>query len=174
MDQMNTTSTAPTIPLSAPPAAPVTQGGTYVVMIVPSDEGERQAEAMENWFQACASDEPFSLELVGTSREQGFVLRASSEAQLVMLCKQFEAQYPQAEIHRLAPSADPLALRAGEHAVIGEFALTSPAWMPLKTFSGKTLAEAGADPLAGILAAMEPLSSGERIVSQLALMRARS
>jgi hypothetical protein len=141
-------------------------------MIVPSDEGERQAEAMENWFQACASDEPFSLELLGTSREQGFVLRASSQAQLVMLCKQFEAQYPQAEIHRLAPSADPLVLRSGEHAVIGEFALASPTWMPLKTFSGKTLAEAGADPLAGILAAMEPVGPGERIVSQLALVRA--
>ncbi len=172
MNQMNATSTAPTIPLPTPPAAPVTQGGTYVVMIVPSDEGERQAEAMENWFQACASDEPFSLELVGTSREQGFVLRTSSETQLVMLCKQFEAQYPQAEIHRLAPSADPLALGPGEHAVIGEFALASPAWMPLKTFSGKTLAEAGSDPLAGILAAMEPVGPGERIISQLALVRA--
>src|SRR5207249_9933 len=60
----------------------------------------------------------------------------------------------------------------GEHALIGEFALTQKPWMPLKTFSGKTLAEPGADPLAGILAAMEPLGSGQRIIAQLALVRA--
>src|SRR5260370_16730777 len=44
--------------------------------------------------------------------------------------------------------------------------------MPLKTFSGKVVAEPGSDPLAGILAAMEPLGSGQRIICQLALVRA--
>jgi hypothetical protein len=141
-------------------------------MIVPHEEGERQAQAMETWFQACASAEPFALELVGTRREQGFVLRASSEAQLTLLTKQFEAQYPQAEIHRIARAADPLLIHQSELAVIGEFALARASWMPLKTFSGKVLAEPGSDPLAGILAAMEPLGSGQRIVCQLALVRA--
>ena len=56
-------------------------GAEHLVLIVPSDEGERQVAGLENWFQACSSDEPFSLELVGTRREQGFVLRASSEEQ---------------------------------------------------------------------------------------------
>ena len=55
------------------------QGGQFLALIMPSDEGERQAQAMENWLQACASDDPFALELVGTRREQGFLLRASSE-----------------------------------------------------------------------------------------------
>src|SRR5207248_2950878 len=99
--------------------------------------------AMETFFQACSTKGPFALELVGTSREQGFLLRASTEAQLTLLCKQFEAQYPQAEIIRLAPSADPLLLRTSEHAVIGEFRLASPSFLPLKTFTGKTLAEPG-------------------------------
>ena len=148
------------------------QGGSHLVMIVPHEEGERQAQAMETWFQACASDEPFTLELVGTRREQGFVLRASSEAQLTLLSKQFEAQYPQAELHRIAPSADPLLVHSGEVAVVGEFALARASWMPLKTFSGRVLAEPGSDPLAGILAAMEPLGSGQRIICQLALVRA--
>ena len=165
----------PTTPLAPSPpveiiAAPV--GTEHVMLILPSEEGERQASAMENFFQACATDEVFSLELVGTRREQGFVLRASSAEQLVLLSKQFSAQYPQAELHRIEPAADPLFLRPGEHAVIGEFALSQKPWMPLKTFSGKTLAEPGADPLAGILAAMEPLGSGQRCVSQLALVRA--
>ncbi len=160
--------TAPTVPIQVP----TKQGNAHLLMIVPHEEGERQAAAMENWFQACSSDEAFALELAGTRREQVFLLRAGSDEQLTLLSKQFDAQYPQAEQQRIAPSADPLLLRPGEHAVVGEFALAQPAWMPLKTFSGKALAEPGADPLAGILAAMEPLSSGERIVSQLALMRA--
>jgi hypothetical protein len=141
-------------------------------MIVPHEEGERQAQAMETWFQACASDEPFALELVGTRREQGFVLRASSEAQLTLLSKQFEAQYPQSELHRIARVADPLLVHKGELVVVGEFALARASWMPLKTFSGRVLAEPGSDPLAGILAAMEPMGSGQRIICQLALVRA--
>ena len=89
------------------------QGAEHLMLIIPSDEGERQAQAMENFFQACASDEAFSLELVGTRREQGFVLRASSAEQLLLLSKQFAAQYPQAELQRIAPTADPLVLHAG-------------------------------------------------------------
>ena len=172
-DTTQTTPTAPTVPITAAQQqidAP--QGSQYLAMIVPSDEGELQAQAMENWFQACASDEPFSLELVGTRREQGFLLRANSEAQLTMLCKQLMAQYPQAEIQRVAPGADPLILHSGEHAIIGEFALAQPSWMPLKTFPGKSLAEQGGDPLANLLAAMEVVWPGERIISQLALVRA--
>ncbi len=133
------------------------QGGRFLALIMPSDEGERQAQAMENWFQACSSDEPFALELVGTRREQGFLLRASSETQLTMLCKQLEAQYPQAEIQRVVQHADPLILHAGEHAVVGEFSLTQPSYLPLKMFTGKVLAEPGADPLAGLLANMEAI-----------------
>ncbi|GHO50836.1 type IV secretory system conjugative DNA transfer family protein [Ktedonospora formicarum] len=147
-------------------------GAQYLLLITPSDEEERQASAMENFFQACASDEPFAVELVGTRREQGFVLRASSAEQLLLLSKQFSAQYPQADLSRIAPEADPLLLREGEHAVIGEFAMTHKPWMPLKTFSGRELLEPGADPLAGILAAMEPLGSGQRLIAQLALLRA--
>lgn len=163
-----------TAPLSAKIGKSVAcpQGAEHLMLIIPSDEGERQAQAMENFFQACASDEAFSLELVGTRREQGFVLRASSAEQLLLLSKQFAAQYPQAELHRIAPDADPLVLHAGEHAVMGTMAMTQKPWMPLKTFSGKALAEPGADPLAGILAAMEPLGSGERCIAQLALVRA--
>ncbi len=166
-------SSSPTIPLATHERSPVQQeGGAHLVMIVPHEEGERQAQAMETWFQACATDEPFSLDLVGTRREQGFVLRASSEAQLTLLSKQFEAQYPQAEIHRIARAADPLLVHQGELALVGEFALARASWMPLKTFSGKVLAEPGSDPLTGILAAMEPLGSGQRIICQLALVRA--
>src|SRR5260370_40750561 len=133
-------------------------------MTVETEGGEGKAQARETWFKACASDEPFSIELVGTRREQGFVLRASSEVQLTLLSKQFEAQYPQAEIHRIASSADPLLIHPGELAVVGEFALSRSSWMPLKTFSGKVLAEPGSDPLAGLLAAIEPVGSGHRIL----------
>src|SRR5437762_4439337 len=95
-------SALPTLPLP-PTKARIVEGrlgAEHLVLIIPSEEGERQASAMENWFQACSSDEPFSLELVGTRREQGFVLRASSAEQLVLLTKQFSAQFPQAELYR--------------------------------------------------------------------------
>lgn len=149
------------------------EGGLFLARIVPSDEGELLVAAMENWFQACSSDEPFSLELVGTHREQRFVLRATSSEQLNMLCKQLEAQYPQADIRHIAPADDPLLLRPGEQAAIAEFALQQETWMPIKTFSGKVLAEAGSDPLTAILADMSSIEPGCRIVSQLVLVRAK-
>jgi hypothetical protein len=147
-------------------------GSQFLALITPSDEGELMAQAMENWFQACASDEPFSLDLVGTAKEQQFLLRANSEAQRNLLCKQFEAHYPQADIRWLAPSEDPLRLRPGEHAMIGTFGLLQKSWMPLKTFTGKVLSESGSDPLIGVLAAMETIATDSRIISQLALVRA--
>ena len=58
---------------------------------------------------------------------------------------------------------------------MGEFALSQPAWMPLKTFSGKSLAAPGGDPLAHILASMESVAQARDraiIVSQLVLQRA--
>src|SRR5712692_2918891 len=97
----STSSTAQTAPLApvGPLPATLTQAGCpYLLRIVPSDEGERQAEAMENWFAACSTDEPFALELVGTATAQSFVLRASSDTGLVHLSKQLEAAYPQAEL----------------------------------------------------------------------------
>jgi hypothetical protein len=141
-------------------------------LIVPPDEGERGAQAMENWLQACSFEEPFSLELVGTRSAQGFLLRASSERQLASLSKQLEAQYPQVQIQRVLPQADPLLLHPDEHAVMGEFSLAQPSYLPLKTFTGRALSEAGADPLAALLAAMETVGPGERIIAQLALVRA--
>lgn len=182
---MNTTpvsSTATTLPLravptpgaAAPPSVSPSSGnsGQCLALLIPSDEGELTAAAMENFFQACSSDDCFSLELVGTKREQGFVLRASSEVQYNLLCKQLEAQYPQCDIQRIAPSADPLLLQEGEHAIVGEFGLLQDSWAPIKTFSGDALSEPGADPLLGLLAAMESIGSGMRIIAQLALVRA--
>src|SRR5579885_3395233 len=132
---------APTVPL-----APQRQGCSHLVRIVHYEEGEREAAATETWLQACATDDPFALELVGTRRDQGFVLRASNQAQLTLLTKQFEAQYPQAEVQHLAAETDPLLLAPGEHAVVGLFRLARPSWMPIKTFIGKALALPGGRP----------------------------
>lgn len=163
--------------MQEPPATEQTEGITqhgaeHLLLLVPSVEGELQSNAMETFFQACATDEPFALELVGTRREQGFVLRASSAEQLLLLSKQFAATYPQAELRRIAQQADPLRLHPEEQALIGTLALAQKSYLPLKTFSGKTLVEPGSDPLPGILAAMEPIGSGQRLIVQLVLKRA--
>lgn len=154
------------------PATVRVPGAEYLALILPSDEGELTASAMENWYQACSTDEPFALEITGTSREQGFVLRASSQAQFDLLCKQLEAQYPQCDILRIHPLADPLRPQPGEVVMIGEFGLLQDSWLPIKVFSGKALSEPGTDPLPNILAAMESIGSGCRIVTQIALVRA--
>src|SRR5256884_9124347 len=107
-------------------------------MMCPCDGGDLRATAWENWFQGWAPGEPFSLELTGTRRKQGFLLRAGSKAQLTLLRKQFEAQYPQADIYDLTgeAQADPLLMQPGEQVLIGDFALSRDSWMPLKMFSG--------------------------------------
>jgi hypothetical protein len=178
---MQQTTTSP-IPITDQPTHPLVSsprmeiiavppvGSAYLLLITPSDE--EQTNAIENFFQAIGTEQPFALELVGTRREQGFVLRASSEDQLVLLSKQLQALYPQAELSRIAPNADPLILHPGEHAVIGTLVMTQKPWMPLKTFKAEAFGEPGADPLAGILAAIEPLGSQERCVAQLALASA--
>jgi hypothetical protein len=148
------------------------EGPAPLLLMIPGDEEKRSAQAMETCLQACATEEPFAFELVGTRREQGFVLRTSSEPQAVLLCGQLEAEYPQIAFQYIAPEADPLLLREGEHALVGALDLTRPTWLPIKTFGKELLSEPGSDPLAGLLAAMEPLLPGERLIAQLALARA--
>ena len=144
----------------------------YIVQIIPSSDIEREALAMENLLQAFSLDEPFSLELCGEHNQQRFLLRAASESALETLCKQMLAQYPQAQLSRVSPMADPLALADGEHAIIGDFTLRTSIWMPIKTFWGEELTQAGTDPVVGLLAAMEPVRAGERITSQVTLVSA--
>jgi hypothetical protein len=148
------------------------EGPAPLLLMIPGDEEKRSAQAMETCLQACATEEPFAFELVGTRREQGFVLRTSSEQQAMLLCGQLEAEYPQVEWQRIPPEADPLLLHEGEHALVGALDLTRPTWLPIKTFGKELLSEPGADPLAGLLAAMEPTLPGERLIAQLALARA--
>nr|BBH92282.1 hypothetical protein KTA_04810 [Thermogemmatispora argillosa] len=141
--------------------------------LVPSDDpgGQRQAQAIENWLQACASDLPFALELVGTSQAQGFLLRSCEREQLQLLCRQLEALVPQVEVRWLSAMHDPLRLRPGEQALIGRFSLLAPSYLPIKTFSGKLLTE-GADPLPGLLAAMATVGPSQRVIAQVVLARA--
>ena len=127
---------------------------------------------MENLLQAFSLDEPFALELYGTSDRQHFLMRAGSEEALETLCQQLLAQYPQAQLQRVSPVADPLIIAGNEHALVGDFTLRTPVWMPIKTFWNEEMTQEGADPLVGVLAAMEPVSTGERILCQLSLVRA--
>jgi hypothetical protein len=144
----------------------------YVVQIVPPSEIEREALAMENLLQAFSLEEPFSLEICGEKRRQRFLLRAESQSTLETLCYQLLAQYPQAQIRRLSPIADPLAMKLGEHAIIGDFSLRAPTWMPIKTFWDEEMTQEGTDPVVGLLSAMEPVKSGERIICQISLVSA--
>jgi hypothetical protein len=153
---------------------PLQQKEVALAWLIPSDDpaGQRQAQAVENWLQACASEAPFALELVGTSQTQGFLLRSRSWEQLQLLCRQLEALAPQVEVRWLSPARDPLRLRSDEQALIGSFGLLAPSYLPIKTFPGKLLTEPGTDPLPGLLAAMATVGPGQRVIAQVALARA--
>src|SRR5947208_13567440 len=56
------------------------EGPPYLLMIVPFDEGERQAQPMEHGLQARAADGPLSFDLPRTRRAQGLLLGAGPKA----------------------------------------------------------------------------------------------
>ena len=151
-------------PQAVPPA--------YVVQVVPSRDGQRDALAMENLLQSLASDEPFSLELIGNVHRQAFLLRAGSKSTLESLCRQLQAQYPQADIRRKHQSVDPLRLAPDERAATASFVLRTHSFFPIKTFWDREISEPGTDPMLGLLAGMEPMRPNERIVTQVSLVSA--
>jgi len=145
---------------------------SYVVQIIPPAEIEREAGAMENLLQSFSLSEPFTLELCGEPKQQRFLLRAGSTSALRTLCQQILAQYPQAQLRRIASANDPLLLRPGESAMVGDLGLRAATWLPIKTFWNEEMTQTGTDPVVSLLAAMEPTSRGERIICQVALVSA--
>ncbi len=116
---------------------------------------------------------PVALEITGTPTHKSFVLRAATLEALAHAMAQLRARYPQALLLPLSPENDPFRLEAGEAVSALELVAGAAPSQPLRVFEDRELAEAGIDPVVGLLAALENLPPGTRAVAQLAMVPAR-
>src|ERR1700716_1221571 len=68
----------------------------------------------ENLFAAIALAEPFSVEIAADGTRRQFLVRAAGARVRQQRESQLGAAYPQAELRRLQPEADPAAQKMGE------------------------------------------------------------
>jgi hypothetical protein len=62
---------------------------------------------------------------------------------------------PQAQIKPVRPEENPIVLKRGERALIGQLGLRAQYWLPIKTFDMRQIQQEGTDPIIGLLASME-------------------
>lgn len=133
----------------------------------------------ENLLSAISLAEPFGLEIAATSSSRWFLARAESVAMRVHLESQLAVAYPQAEIRQLDleryPGLDPAGLAPGEQVAACALSLRGPQYLPLRIFRDPEV-EAGrsaqADPVLGILGALDDLPDRWRGIAQLILQPA--
>jgi hypothetical protein len=130
----------------------------------------------ENLLSAIALDEAFSLEIAATASARWFLARAGNPAMRQHVEDQLAVAYPQAEIRHLDPAGNPAldpAWRAPHEQVAAcVLALRAPGYLPLRTFRDfevEAVRAAQADPVLGLLGAMDGLGEGWRALSQLFL-----
>ena len=85
-----------------------------LLAVIPPRTGERTLVGIENLLQAIAVEEPFSLELAGTSDGVSFLVRTRSPS---VFRQQLGIHYPQARIQTVPQDDDPLRVKPGERAV---------------------------------------------------------
>ncbi len=130
----------------------------------------------ENLLAAISLAEPFGLEIAATGTARWFLARAGSRAMRCHLESQLAVAYPQAEIRRLDlekyPGLDPAGLGPDEQVAACAMTLRAPPYLPLRTFRDaevEAVRSAQADPVLGILGAMDDLPEGWRALAQLVL-----
>jgi hypothetical protein len=130
----------------------------------------------ENLLAAISLDEPFGLEIAATRSSRWFLARASTPGMARQLESELSVAYPQAEIRRLDlerhPGLDPAGLEQGERVAACALALRGPQYLPIRTFKDSEVEaarSAQADPVLGILGAMDDLPEGWRAHAQLVL-----
>ncbi|MYB25840.1 MAG: hypothetical protein F4X37_12180, partial [Acidimicrobiia bacterium] len=143
-----------------------TREAPVLLAITPPRNAERTVLGVENLLSSIAVPEPFSLELTGDA--DGVTLMARCLDQEVVR-QQLSAHYPQARIHQLEPTEDPLRLAEGEQAWHMRLRASGPEYVPLRVFRDDDLLDPGSDPLIALLGALSALRPGERVVARLLL-----
>src|SRR5579883_2968856 len=174
-------------------------GEPLAFLVVPSADIGGHFASLGSMFQAMTAagasrQRAIALEIVGTPTMRGLVVRATSPAALLDVEVQLRARYPQAQIVPLTPHGDPFQLGPGERVSLRELRQSGPPFLALDTFAerlggrmsigtsargsgfagGSAPAPAGelADPLIGLLAAVDHLPPATRAIAQLALVPA--
>lgn len=121
---------------------------------------------------------PVALEIVADGERNRFFVRTERKEQQRQLQGQIGAAYPQAVVHSLEPasmlSGDPLRVGRDEQMACCVLALRNGDHLPIRTFHDRDLdADSGApqaDPVLGILRALDDLPKGWHALSQLVLL----
>ena len=157
------------------PAAPAAAAAELVEVVTPRTNGAIVTPT-ENFLAAVALPEPFGLELAANATARWLLVRAGGAAMRRHLEAQLAAAYPQAVLRRLeldrSPGLDPARAGPGEQAAACVLAPRGPAYLPLRTFRDPEVdaaRDAQADPVLGLLGALDDLPDGWRALAQLVL-----
>jgi hypothetical protein len=147
-----------------------------LVEIVTPRTNAASITAAENLLASVSRSEPFGLEIAATRDIRWFIARAESPAMRLHLEQQLASVYPQAEMRRLDtvrhPNLDPARCGPGERVLATALVLGAPQYLPLRIFHDADVAPARtpqADPVLGILGALNDLPQGWRALAQVVL-----
>ena len=146
--------------------------GTYSVAIIPGRTEQVALPDVETFMASLVVTlgRPVALEIVGTPTERMLLVRATGADDLAQVVSQLRARYPQAEVRPLAQ--DPLCPLAGETVTIWELQAGAAAYLPLRSWGPRDLERPGADPLLGLLSAVDLVPPQVRVIAQVALTAA--
>ncbi len=147
--------------------------GQLIFKIITPHANTRDALAVESLLATCNVSQPFALELTANAYESMIQLRGSQHA-TQMAMSQLRSAYPQCEFEEPSPERDS-AQNHGQHRRVAELRLREPAYLPIRTHitregrvGNDDFAQA-ADPMVGVLAAMDDLNPGEVCLVQYIL-----
>jgi hypothetical protein len=150
-----------------------TNAHQQVVKLLVPRNNMRDALATEVMLSTLTEDTPFALEIVGETRQRAFQVRGAPDV-LNRVLGQLRFAYPQCEFEAVTPKED-CAEKLGVARRGFELRLREAPYLPLRTHisrEGRVTNDdqaQGADPLMGVLAAMDGLQPGESALMQIAL-----
>jgi hypothetical protein len=116
---------------------------------------------------------PVALEIVGTSKQRSFLIRATTQEGLEHAVTQLRARYPQADFRPVLPDDDPFVVNPDEVVSAVELKAGAASYLPLRSWEeDEDQMASTTDPLVGVLGALDDLPEGVRVLSQLALVPA--
>jgi hypothetical protein len=145
-----------------------------LAQVIPPRHAERSPVVLEAAMQSLALSErdPVALEIAGTATSRRFFLRATTSRGYIHALSQLRARYPQAGIVRLRPEDDPLHLSDDEAVSAVELVAGNASYLPLRTWQEEEMRQEGLDPLLGVLAALDGIPEGMRVVAQIGMVPA--
>lgn len=146
-----------------------------LVKIILPRNNQRDALACETFLSALVQsrDMPIALEIGGTPQERMFLVRGG-EAAVALAMSQLALAYPQCDFVGVSPEQDPAQNNAAVCSTM-ELRLREPAYLPLRTSVSREGRASyddfsrAADPMLGLLGAMNGLSKGQTCLIQYGL-----